>query len=72
MQVTVSEVSKGDVNGDGKIDITDVMGLCRILARQNIGEEPNDQELLRGDMNGDGFIRIEDVMSVCRVIARQK
>lgn len=71
IQVTVSDILKGDMDGSGVVDIQDVMSACRILARQNMGSEPTDQELTRGDMNGDGFIRIDDIMAICRVLASQ-
>ncbi len=61
---------KGDMTGDGKVDITDVMEACRVLARNNTGSKPNDQELERGDMNGDQKILIDDIMSICRILAR--
>ncbi len=64
-------IVKGDMDGDGKVDIMDVMSACRILARNNSGSAPLPEELERGDMNGDGFIQINDIMSICRVLARE-
>ena len=58
------------MNGDGAIDIRDVMEACRVLARKSTGDEPNDQEMERGDMNEDGRFLIDDIMSICRVLAR--
>lgn len=63
-------VTKGDVNGDGDIDIQDVMAACRILARKNSGDEPSGQEKDRVDMNGDETVDIQDIMLICRVLAR--
>lgn len=62
---------RGDVNGDGGVDIQDVMALCKILARMNTGVQPNAQELSRGNLDGDDSISIQDVMALCRILARQ-
>lgn len=64
-----AEVTKGDLDGNGVVDITDVMAVCRILARQNAGSDPSTEELAAGDLTGDGEITIEDVMAVCRILA---
>ncbi|MCI8360288.1 MAG: hypothetical protein HFE86_03015 [Clostridiales bacterium] len=63
--------SVGDMNGNGRIAIDDVMELCKVLARQSAGSKPTAVELERGDLNGDGSITIEDVMELCKVLARQ-
>ena len=60
---------KGDVNGDGKINISDVMGLCKVLARKAADIPPTPDEIERGDLTGDGEIEITDVMAVCKIIA---
>ena len=64
-----AEVTKGDLDGNGVVDITDVMAVCRILARQNAGSDPSAEELAAGDLTGDGEITIEDVMTICRILA---
>ena len=51
---------KGDINGDGSIDISDVI-LCLRMA---IGLDPVDKNL--ADMNGDGEIDIVDVILILR------
>lgn len=69
---TVEEdVLKGDVDGNGTVNIQDVMAACKILARQTAGTPPMSEELSRGDMNGDGNINIQDVMAICKLLARQ-
>lgn len=67
---TQPEIRKGDLNEDGKIDIKDVMALCRVLARKNTGAKPEEKELALGDMDEDGSIMIQDIMLLCREIAR--
>lgn len=62
-------ILKGDYNGDGVVDIQDVMSTCRVLARMNGGGEPSSEELAAVDMNEDETIDIQDIMAICRVIA---
>jgi hypothetical protein len=57
-QVTGDTNPKGDVNGDGRVNIVDVI-LCLRMA---LGLEPPD--LARADMNADNFIDIRDVLQV--------
>ena len=46
----------GDVNGDGKIDISDVVALVNIILKGNSDYNAN------ADMNKDGVINISDVV----------
>ena len=62
-------IIKGDINGDGKVNISDVMGACKILARKANYEEPTEDEIARGDMNEDGYVTITDVMAICKLLA---
>ena len=73
VHVTPAEIptEKGDVNGDGTVDIQDVMAACKILARANAGALPTDEEIARADVAEDGLIDIQDVMGICRILARQ-
>ena len=64
-------VLKGDLTGNGIVNIEDVMAACRILARQNAGNNPTGDELARGDLTGDGNIAIDDVMAICRILAQK-
>ena len=66
---TDAPVIKGDVTGDGEVNISDVMGACKILARKALQQEPNADEIARADMNGDGFITITDIMALCKILA---
>ena len=59
----------GDLDGDGNIDISDVMALCRVIARESAGADVTDTERQRGDLDGDGIFTISDVMNLCKVIA---
>ena len=60
----------GDLDGDGSINIADVMELCKVLARQAVDEMVSEANVLRGDLNGDENITIDDVMEICKVMAR--
>ena len=68
--VEEEEIIPGDLTGDGKVSIEDVMAACRVIARKANGQQPLPDELARGDMNDDGKMLIEDVMSICRILAR--
>lgn len=57
---TVSRV-KGDVNGDGKVDISDIVALINQIA--GTASYPN------ADVNGDGKVDISDIVAVINIIA---
>ncbi|HIZ84711.1 MAG TPA: NPCBM/NEW2 domain-containing protein [Firmicutes bacterium] len=59
----------GDYNGNGVVDIQDVMSACRVLARSHAGTVPTKEELAAVDMDGDKDVDIQDIMLICRVIA---
>ena len=62
-------IIKGDVNGDTFVNITDVMEMCRILARKTSDTVYTADELAAADMNDDKTITITDVMMLCKVLA---
>ena len=62
-------IIKGDLNGDGSVNVTDVMAACRVLARKAMKEDPTADEMARGDVNGDGYFTITDVMAICKILA---
>ena len=55
-----ASVLKGDANGDGKVDISDVTNLIDVIL--NGGEAPG------GDVNGDGKVDISDVTNLIDLI----
>lgn len=67
----LEEVVKGDMNGDGNVDITDVMAACKVLARKTAGIPPTAEELARGDLDGLDGVTISDVMAICKILARE-
>lgn len=57
------EETKGDLNGDGKIDIADAVNILSLMA------EGRDSSA--ADLNGDGKVDIADFVSVLNLMAEQ-
>jgi hypothetical protein len=57
---------KGDVNGDGEIDILDVIRAVNSIL--HIGPAPSEYELWAADCNGDGSVNVLDVIGIINVI----
>ena len=57
---SVAEV--GDVNGDGKVNVTDVTALVNMI----LGVIPKDEA--RADINGDGKVNVSDVTALVNII----
>ena len=53
---------KGDVNGDGKINVSDVTALINMI----LGTIPKDPA--RGDINGDSYVNVSDVTALVNII----
>ena len=68
--ITQKGAAMGDLDGDGSINIADVMEMCKVLARQAIGENLKKDNIFRSDLDGDNIISISDVMEVCKIMAR--
>ena len=60
------EVTPGDVNGDGKVNVRDARALLRLLA--GLAEEGEIDERA-ADFNGDGRINVRDVRAILKWIA---
>ena len=56
-----AESVKGDVNGDGMVDVADISAVISIMA-----EDSNDP---KGDMNGDGSVDVADISAVISIMA---
>jgi predicted lipoprotein with Yx(FWY)xxD motif len=52
----------GDVNGDGKVNVSDVSALINMI----LGVIPMDKTL--GDVNGDGVVNVSDVSALINII----
>ena len=55
---------RGDVNGDGEINIADINVLIDII----LGSIPDDDTMLRADVNEDGEVNIADINAVLDII----
>ena len=53
---------RGDVNGDGKVNVSDVTALINMI----LGITPMNQA--RGDVNGDGKVNVSDVTALINII----
>lgn len=63
----IEDVLLGDVNGNGHIDVTDVVMEVNYI----LGEEPESFVFKNADMNGDKTINISDVMEIINIILNQ-
>ena len=59
---------KGDVNGDGEVNIADINALVAII----LGHVYDDATMLRADVNQDGEINISDINAVLTIIMGSK
>ena len=59
----------GNLNGDASVNISDVMELCKVLARKALNQEPTELETAVGDVNGDTYVTITDIMALCKILA---
>lgn len=65
-EVTViSEIIPGDVNGDGKVTVTDIIGLRAIIMS---GEQPTQDQLNVADLDGDEKLTVTDVVALRKII----
>ena len=70
-EIPAMAILLGDVDGNGAVDITDVMATCKILARAAGGTPPTPAEVQAGDLDGSGAVDILDVMAICKILANQ-
>jgi hypothetical protein len=58
----VEIVTKGDVNGDGSVNVSDVTTLVNMI----LNVIPKDEAL--GDINGDGSVNVSDVTALVNLL----
>ena len=56
----------GDANGDGDINMKDVLLIRRVIAGL---EEIDPENEMCADINGDGDVNMKDVLKIRRIIA---
>ena len=62
--ISVKEVKKGDVNGDGEVNVGDIMAVINYMAGQT---ENIDKKV--GDVNNDGNVNVGDIMAIINIMA---
>lgn len=68
LNINANSIIKGDVNGDGSIDLADAIIALKAVA----GISPITAVRLEGDVNGDGRIGVEEAMYVLQHLARSR
>lgn len=63
--ITVTKVIYGDVNGDGKVNVTDAVWVLRYDAEISINENEN-VSFTYADVNGDGKVNVTDAVWILR------
>ncbi len=61
-KITVRDTVSSDVNGDGRVNVSDVSALINMI----LGITPMDQTT--GDVNGDGRVNVSDVSALINII----
>jgi len=60
---------KGDVNGDGTVDVADISAIITVMAGNGQSSMINGQSL--ADVNGDGVVDVADVSAVITIMASE-
>jgi hypothetical protein len=62
--IVVSNVILGDANGDGNVNVTDIVEIVNYIM-----EKPSDRFVAAAaDLNGDGYINVTDIVKVVSII----
>ena len=64
--LTVRNSIPGDANGDGEIDVTDIVG----IANKILGRASDSFVAAAADVNGDGEVDVTDIVAVANIILR--
>lgn len=62
--LTISNSIPGDANGDGDIDVTDIVTIANYI----LGRPSDTMDLAGADANGDGEIDVTDIVTVANII----
>lgn len=60
----LSKVLPGDANGDGSIDVTDIVGIANSI----LGRPSESFDAVAADVNGDGSVDVTDIVVVANII----
>ena len=58
-------IIQGDVNGDGSVNVGDIMAVINVMAGQG-----GDMTLEQADVNGDGSVNVGDIMAIINLMAQ--
>ena len=62
--LTVHNSIPGDANGDGTIDVTDIVGIANGI----LGHASESFDAVAADVNGDGSVDVTDIVVVANII----
>jgi len=65
--IELPAATAGDANGDGGVDVGDVMAVINVMAQGS----PSPADLSRTDINGDGHVDVGDVMAIINIMAKK-
>ncbi len=65
-KLTVNNSIPGDSNGDGSIDVTDIVSIANAI----LGRPSNSFDATAADVNGDGSIDVTDIVVIANMILR--
>ena len=64
----VTNLSAGDVNGDGTVDVADIAAIIDVMA----GTITNDELRITADVNSDGAVDVADIAAVISIMAGEQ
>ena len=65
--IELTIIVKGDVNGDGEVDITDLVKIRQKIQKIDLFDEKQNKA---GDINGDNEVDITDLVKIRRYIQK--
>ena len=63
-KITISNVIKGDANGDGKVNVSDIVEIVNYI----LGKPSDKFNKIAADMSGDGDVNVTDIVRVVSII----
>lgn len=62
--IILNVILPGDANGDGSVNLLDLVRICKYLADDSVAIEKNS-----ADMNGDGEVKLLDLVRLCKQLS---
>lgn len=63
-QIVITSLLRGDVDGDGEVNIADINAVIAVILHQDVAPELME----RADVNGDGEVNVQDINAVIGII----